>query len=215
MFEFLFGMDTQLRREGPARPLRTGVLQPGHRARQPAGPPGRAPPAGRNGAPGHPYPPGAQDATLRAQGGHRRRRVCGRPDPLHARHDGQRLVRQRPTCRARPAAWCRPTPTAACPVPEHVSTWWATRAASPGRLDAQTSPHGRSSSRGSGREPAGRLAGPQGQARFKVELVCIVDALDQGTLVWRTPTRQRLLPPLRAMHWAKRAFEWNYLRPYR
>ena len=59
------------------------------------------------------------------------------------------------------------------------------------------------------------LAGRPATARFKVELACIIDSLDQGTLVWRTPTRQRLLPPLRAMHWAKRAFEWNYLRPYR
>ena len=59
------------------------------------------------------------------------------------------------------------------------------------------------------------LAGRKPTARFKVELACIIDSLDQGTLVWRTPTRQRLLPPLRAMHWAKRAFEWNYLRPYR
>jgi sulfide:quinone oxidoreductase len=49
---------------------------------------------------------------------------------------------------------------------------------------------------------------------FKVELICIVDALDQGTLIWRTPTRNLLLPPSRLFHWAKRVFEWNYLRAY-
>jgi sulfide:quinone oxidoreductase len=59
------------------------------------------------------------------------------------------------------------------------------------------------------------LAGRPSQQGFKVELACIIDALDQGTLVWRTPERNVLLPPSRLLHWAKRAFEWNYLRRYR
>lgn len=62
------------------------------------------------------------------------------------------------------------------------------------------------------------LAAQRGQdarATFPVELACIIDALDQGTLVWRTPTRNLVLPPLRLMHWAKRGFEWFYLRRYR
>jgi sulfide:quinone oxidoreductase len=50
---------------------------------------------------------------------------------------------------------------------------------------------------------------------FKVELVCIVDAIDRGTLVFRDVRRNVLLPSARAFHWAKRAFEWNYLRRYR
>ncbi len=62
------------------------------------------------------------------------------------------------------------------------------------------------------------LADPQGQpanATFKIELICIVDAIDHGTLIWRTPNRNWLLPSTRLLHWAKRAFEWNYLRQYR
>lgn len=59
------------------------------------------------------------------------------------------------------------------------------------------------------------LAGRPADATFEVELVCIVDALDRGSLVWRTPTRNGLLPSARLFHWAKRAFEWNYLRRYR
>jgi len=59
------------------------------------------------------------------------------------------------------------------------------------------------------------LRGEPGLATFEVELVCIVDAIDRGTLVWRTPRRNGLLPPSRLMHWAKRGFEWNYLRRYR
>ncbi len=53
------------------------------------------------------------------------------------------------------------------------------------------------------------------QATFKVELICIVDSLSQGTLILRTPDRNWLLPPTRLLHWAKRGFEWNYLRAYR
>ena len=61
----------------------------------------------------------------------------------------------------------------------------------------------------------GDLNGRPGRATFKVELICIVDAIDHGTLVWRTPQRNVLLPSMRLFHWAKRGFEWNYLRQYR
>ena len=56
------------------------------------------------------------------------------------------------------------------------------------------------------------LQGQPASATFKVELICIVDAIDQGTLIWRTPERNWLLPRSRLLHWAKRGFEWTYLR---
>ncbi len=59
------------------------------------------------------------------------------------------------------------------------------------------------------------LAGQPPHARFKVELICIVDTLDRGILVYRNEKRALQLPPCRLMHWAKRFFEWQYLRPYR
>jgi sulfide:quinone oxidoreductase len=59
------------------------------------------------------------------------------------------------------------------------------------------------------------LQGKPAVARFKVELICIVDALDRGILVYRDEKRALMLPPCRLMHWAKRFFEWQYLRPYR
>jgi len=62
------------------------------------------------------------------------------------------------------------------------------------------------------------LAGLRGQtptATFKVELACIIDSLTQGTLVWRTPTRNIILPSTRLFHWAKRWFEGAYLKKYR
>jgi len=59
------------------------------------------------------------------------------------------------------------------------------------------------------------LRGERSDATFAVELACIVDSLDQGTLIWRTPERNWLLPPNRVFHWAKRGFERRYLQRYR
>lgn len=56
-------------------------------------------------------------------------------------------------------------------------------------------------------EPPGRT--------FKVELMCIVDTLDAGMFVWRTEQRSLVLPPLALMHHAKRLFEGWYLRQLR
>lgn len=59
------------------------------------------------------------------------------------------------------------------------------------------------------------LNGGVADATFKVELVCIVDSVDKGTLVARTEKRSLVLPSCRVFHWLKRGFEWWYLRQYR
>ncbi|PJC02758.1 MAG: pyridine nucleotide-disulfide oxidoreductase, partial [Gallionellales bacterium CG_4_9_14_0_8_um_filter_59_50] len=59
------------------------------------------------------------------------------------------------------------------------------------------------------------LAGGNPQQTFKVELLCIVDSLDAGMLVRRTPGGEMSLPPLGLMHSAKSFFESWYLRKYR
>ncbi|HND14551.1 MAG TPA: hypothetical protein PLN78_06200, partial [Pseudomonadales bacterium] len=59
------------------------------------------------------------------------------------------------------------------------------------------------------------LAGRPAGASFEAELMCIIDGLDNGTLVWRTERRNLMLPSMRAMHWAKRFFERLYLAKYR
>jgi sulfide:quinone oxidoreductase len=59
------------------------------------------------------------------------------------------------------------------------------------------------------------LNGRTPSANFKPELICIVDALDSGILVYRTENRNIVLPRLRLFHWLKKAFESLYLRPYR
>jgi len=46
-------------------------------------------------------------------------------------------------------------------------------------------------------------------------MICIVDDLACGTLIWRNEQRNVLLPRSRALHWAKRFHEWKYLRQYR
>ncbi len=60
-----------------------------------------------------------------------------------------------------------------------------------------------------------QLLGRTPTATFKVELACIVDGLDRGLLVLRTPQRNTVLPVSRVWHWAKRGFEGAYLRKYR
>jgi sulfide:quinone oxidoreductase len=65
------------------------------------------------------------------------------------------------------------------------------------------------------RNIAAELAGRPAAARFRPELVCIVDTLDAGMLVFRNPWLNLVLPRMRALHWVKRAFERHYLRTYR
>lgn len=59
------------------------------------------------------------------------------------------------------------------------------------------------------------LHGQPAERRFHPELVCVVDTGDRGMLITRSERRAMALPPWRAVHWAKRLFKWNYVRQYR
>lgn len=59
------------------------------------------------------------------------------------------------------------------------------------------------------------LRGGTPDKAFKIELLCIVDTLDSGMLVKRTPDSAMALPPIGLMHGAKAFFESWYLRRYR
>nr|VFJ92857.1 MAG: sulfide:quinone oxidoreductase [Candidatus Kentron sp. H]VFJ93666.1 MAG: sulfide:quinone oxidoreductase [Candidatus Kentron sp. H]VFK00619.1 MAG: sulfide:quinone oxidoreductase [Candidatus Kentron sp. H] len=59
------------------------------------------------------------------------------------------------------------------------------------------------------------LDGRAPTATFRTELLCVIDDLKTGILVARTPKHNLILPPLRAMHWSKTFFEKWYLRKYR
>jgi sulfide:quinone oxidoreductase len=58
------------------------------------------------------------------------------------------------------------------------------------------------------------LAGKPAEHKFRVELLCIIDSLDKGMLVYRGEKRGFALPAMRSLHWAKRYFEKAYLRHF-
>ncbi|MCG6207438.1 FAD-dependent oxidoreductase [Rhodopseudomonas sp. HC1] len=51
--------------------------------------------------------------------------------------------------------------------------------------------------------------------RFKPELVCIVDTLDSGMLVFRNERFNFVGPKMKLFHWLKRIFERHYLTTFR
>ncbi|OIQ76095.1 hypothetical protein GALL_422330 [mine drainage metagenome] len=59
------------------------------------------------------------------------------------------------------------------------------------------------------------LEGKPAQHSPKPELVCIVDTVDSGILVFRDANKTLVLPPSRVFTWAKRWFEGKYLKDYR
>jgi sulfide:quinone oxidoreductase len=58
------------------------------------------------------------------------------------------------------------------------------------------------------------MGGASADRTFRWELVCIIDTLDKGILVFRNEHRALILPPCRLLHWGKRLFERLYLRRY-
>ena len=59
------------------------------------------------------------------------------------------------------------------------------------------------------------LNGKPATVRFKTELLCIIDTLDKGMLVYRGEKRGMALPSMRSLHWAKKYFEKHYLRHFK
>lgn len=59
------------------------------------------------------------------------------------------------------------------------------------------------------------LKGGSPTANFKPELICIVDMLDTAMLVYRSEKHNFLGPKMKLFHWLKRYFEGHYLRVYR
>lgn len=65
------------------------------------------------------------------------------------------------------------------------------------------------------RNIAAVLAGREPATEFKPELICIVDTLDSGILVYRSLRFNIVAPGIKLFHWMKRAFEGYYMRSYR
>ena len=62
---------------------------------------------------------------------------------------------------------------------------------------------------------ASLLQGREASADFKSELVCIVDSLDSGMVVYRSERFNMVTPRSIVFHWLKRAFEKHYLKVFR
>lgn len=62
---------------------------------------------------------------------------------------------------------------------------------------------------------AAELTGRAPSVDFKPELICIVDTLDAGMLVFRNERFNFVGPKSILFHWMKRAFERHYLRAFR
>ena len=60
-----------------------------------------------------------------------------------------------------------------------------------------------------------KMNGQSATHTFKVELLCIVDSQNSGMLVARTDKWNIVMPRMRIFHWLKRGFEWWYLRQYK
>ena len=59
------------------------------------------------------------------------------------------------------------------------------------------------------------FAGKPPSHTYRAELMCIVDTRSSAMFVARTAKRNLILPSFIGFHWAKRIFEWLYLRKYR
>ena len=59
------------------------------------------------------------------------------------------------------------------------------------------------------------LKGEPPKRAFKTELLCIIDSLNRGSMVWRSERRSIMLPQMRILHWAKRLFEQWHIWKYR
>ena len=69
--------------------------------------------------------------------------------------------------------------------------------------------------RAAARNLAAECLGREPRETYRVEVLCIVDANDRGMLVARNEKYNFVLPSMRLFHWMKRFFEWWYLRQYR
>ncbi len=59
------------------------------------------------------------------------------------------------------------------------------------------------------------LRGERADKTFRLALICIMDSLGKGILVYRDAKRTLILPPCSLLHWRRRVFEQMYLRAYR
>lgn len=215
MFEFLFGVERQLRREGRRDRFDLAFFSPAER-------------------PGNRLGPQAVDVLLRRM---HERGIATHLGHKLVRFDADRVVTEGGEFEAdlilfmpglTGPAWVDATQLprspgglvqadAACRVPGWEGVYvagdsgsypgpdWLPKQAHMADLQAEAA----------ARNMVDWMAGRPQSATYKPEMFCIVDALDSGTLVYRDERRNFVLPSSRVFHWAKRAFEKRYLSRYR
>ncbi len=106
---------------------------------------------------------------------------------------------------------------ATCQVTGHANLWVAGDAGSYPGPDwlAKQAHQADLQAKATAQNIASVLAGRQPTAKFKAELICIMDTLNTGMLVFRTERISLVLPSFKPFHWMKLAFEHHYLRAYR
>ncbi|WP_295457034.1 FAD-dependent oxidoreductase [uncultured Thiodictyon sp.] len=215
IFEFLFGMDTQLRQEGRRERFKLVFFTPAER-------------------PGNRLGPKAVDRLLQEMArrgiethlGHKLKGFSERQVTTEAGAFDADLIIFMPGMTGN--AWFDATDLprspggllqadAQCRVPGFARVYVAGDAGSfPGPDWMPKQGHMADlQARAAARNLVAELQGQTPAATFRVELLCIVDANDSGMLVGRTRKFNIVLPSLRLFHWLKRAFEWWYLRKYR
>lgn len=106
---------------------------------------------------------------------------------------------------------------AQCRVPDTEGVWvagdagsfpgpeWRPKQAHMADLQAETA----------ARNLVAHMAGRPQSHTFRTELICLVDTLNAGSMVYRDDKRSLMVGAGAPMHWMKQAFEWHYLRDYR
>ncbi|WP_295386716.1 FAD/NAD(P)-binding oxidoreductase [uncultured Thiodictyon sp.] len=215
MFEFLFGMDTQLRKEGRRERFKLVFFTPAER-------------------PGNRLGPKAVDGLLKEMArrdiathlGHKLKGFSERQVTTEGGAFDADLILFMPGMTGN--AWFDATDLprspggllqadAQCRVPGFPRVYVAGDAGSfPGPDWMPKQGHMADlQARAAARNLAAELQGQEPTATFRVELLCIVDTNDSGMLVGRTERFNIVLPSMRLFHWLKRAFEWWYLRQFR
>jgi sulfide:quinone oxidoreductase len=215
VFEFLFGMDSQLRKEGRRDRFRLTFFTPAER-------------------PGNRLGPKAVDGILKEMKrrgiethlGYKLKSFSGSKVTTEGGEIDADLILFMPGMTGN--AWFDNTQLprspggllqadAHCRVPGHERIYVAGDSGSfPGPDWMPKQAHMADlQARAAARNLLDELKGKSPSETFKVELICIVDANDTGMLVARTEKYNLVLPSMRAFHWMKRGFEWSYLRTYR
>ncbi|WP_295413258.1 FAD/NAD(P)-binding oxidoreductase [uncultured Thiodictyon sp.] len=215
MFEFLFGMDTQLRKEGRRERFKLVFFTPAER-------------------PGNRLGPKAVNGLLKEMArrdiathlGHKLKSFSERQVTTEGGAFDADLILFMPGMTGN--AWFDATDLprspggllqadAQCRVPGFPRVYVAGDAGSfPGPDWMPKQGHMADlQARAAARNLAAELQGQEPTATFRVELLCIVDTNDSGMLVGRTERFNIVLPSMRLFHWLKRAFEWWYLRQFR